>query len=51
MQILAKADKKHLYKRGFCLYDISTNKYFSMPKVLTVLAPAKFINPVKNDIL
>lgn len=26
-------------------------KYFSMPKVLTVLAPAKFINPVKNDLL
>ncbi len=31
MQILAKADKKHLYKRRFCLYDISTNKYFIMP--------------------
>ncbi len=25
MQILAKADKKHLYKRRFCLYDISIN--------------------------
>lgn len=31
MQILAKAEKKHLYKRRFCLYDISTNKYFIMP--------------------
>lgn len=34
MQILAKADKKHLYKRRFCLYDISTNKYFIMPNIV-----------------
>lgn len=26
-------------------------KYFSKPKVLTILAPTEFINPVKNDIL
>jgi len=48
MQILAKADKKHLYKRGFCLYDISTNKYFSMPNATFGIAKKGEIMRVYN---